>query len=145
DLPADPVKRMQARQRVLKDHCDATPAKCAQLGFGHAQKITTIEECPPRHTRTTSQPCDRLRCDALSGSGFSHNAKRLSAVYGERHVPSRLHDAVRSAKGNGQIPDIEQRACHGLSSAANSSLSHTPVMSQFKLHMLSKQFRTRPE
>ena len=58
DLPADPVVRMQARERILEDHRDPGAAHRAQLLGGHGEQVAPLEQ---RAARDASRPASARR------------------------------------------------------------------------------------
>ena len=116
DLPADPVERMQARERILEDHRDPRAAhRRAAPRAGHGEQVTPLEQRAARDRRAVSQADDRLGRDALARSGLADDAERPAALDGERDAPHRLDDSVAGVgtrpRGRGPRAAAPSPAC----------------------------------
>ncbi len=83
DLPPDPVQRVQAGQRVLKDHRDLGPADPAQGRGLQGQQIRPVEHGTPGDLAARSQPEQRLGQDGLTAAGLADDADRLPGIDAE--------------------------------------------------------------
>jgi len=110
DLPADPVVRVQAGQRVLEDHPDLRPAQPAQGRLVRADEIRPVEERRTGHLGAAGQTGDGLGGDALARPGLADHCQRLSGLDVERQAPDGADGAVRGVEGDPKIPYFKQ--CH---------------------------------
>jgi hypothetical protein len=153
DLPADPVERMEARQRILEDQGDLRSANEAKLLGRHAEQVLSVEVRAARYLRALGQAHDRLGRDALSRARLADDRERLSVLDAEREVVNGLDDAVGGVEGDRQLLDVEQRhdvtllaaIDGGCARPADYPFSQTWVTSQFRDMKWKMQFWTFEE
>ena len=123
-LVADGAKRVQACQRVLKDHADlATPHRCRIiLDPAALQRDGTGGNA----ARRLQQPHDRGPGQRLASPAFTDEAKHLSGLEGKGYPVERLQPLAAERKFHAEIANIEKRRRHfnlGFSVSFNQSPS----------------------
>jgi hypothetical protein len=109
ELPAEPVERMQAGERVLEHHADALAADLAELRAAHGQQVAPLEPGPAGDVRAGDQAEQRLGGHALARARLADDAEGLALADGERRAPDGVQRAVRGVEPDVQILDVEQR------------------------------------
>ena len=115
DLPADPIARVQAGQRILEDQADPGAADGPHLRGTGGQHVPALEQCPAADPRTLGQPHDGLGRDALAGARLTDDAEGLPGIDAIGDSPHGLHDAVRRTERHVQVIDLKQSHAASLS------------------------------
>ena len=93
DLLSDLDDRIEAGERVLKDHGDFIAADLMHILLGHLEEIfAVVEDLAALHDRVSRKDSqNRLGRDGLSRTRFAHDCKRFSALKVEGDLADRLH------------------------------------------------------
>src|SRR6185295_1135235 len=109
-LVADPVERVQRRQRVLEDHRDVVAAQRAHLGLGRRQEVLAVEQDLARDPRVlrARQPHHGERRDRLARARLAHDAEHLAGLDRVGDAVQRLDDTVLGLEVDAEVLDLEQ-------------------------------------
>jgi hypothetical protein len=107
DLAADGEHGVQARHRVLKDHCDLPAAHLAELVVAQLQQIAAAEHdrASGHAPRPREDPHERERGDALAAPGLAHDAERLTWRDVEGDAVDRVHGPPPSPELDSEVFD----------------------------------------
>ena len=109
-LVADGAKRVQARQRVLKDHAD--------LAAAHRRRVILDPAALQRDgaggdaARRLKQPHDGGPGQRLAGAAFTNKAQHLSGLEAKGNSVERLQPLTAERKFHAEITNIEKRRGH---------------------------------
>src|SRR6478609_7877476 len=110
ELLLHPQVRIQAGQRILKNHADLIPSHITQSGGGRAHELTVAQANTTRHAPSglLVQAEDRETGDALAAAGFTDQADHFTGANVEAHVIDGAHRAFARHEGDGQIANAQE-------------------------------------
>jgi hypothetical protein len=111
DLEADPVGRVQRRDRLLEDHADAVAAHVAHLGLRLGQQLLAGEAHRAAHDAPglVDEPQHRERGHALARARLADEAEDLARQHVEVDPVDGLHDAVPGEEPGTQVAHRQER------------------------------------
>src|SRR5262249_55665097 len=125
-LIADPIERIEARERILKHHADAASAHMA-----YALRRQIVDALAFEQDLAGADPAGRLEqtddCgsgERFAGAGFPDNPEHLAGHDVEGNIVDRDQRAASGGKLDPQIADAEERFRHrsfGLSASRSQS------------------------
>jgi hypothetical protein len=115
ELLADPVQRVEARERVLEDHADALAAHPSHLV---RRQIVDAGSRQPDFAardpaRRIDQPDHGGAGHRLAGARLANNAKHLALGDVERDAVDRFQDRTARDELDAQVTDGEYGFSHG--------------------------------
>ena len=117
DLIADGEHRVQARHRILKDHCDVAAAELGHAILGQVQEVDDLAVASAEADRTAFNPARRAGEKAHDGKaghglprpGLADDREGLALGDAERHPVDGAHDASIGMEVGPEVLDAEHR------------------------------------
>ena len=110
DLVADPIERVQARHRILEDHCHLVAAKRLDVVVRHGNQLLPIEPdlAGDLGGLAVDEPHDGLRGDALARSGLTDDRQGLALLQREGDAINGADEAVLGGERHSEIVDGQE-------------------------------------
>ena len=113
DLPANALRRVETRHRLLKHHADAVTADFSHAALRHFRQIVAVEQYPARLDAgrwRSQQPHDGLCRHTLAAAGFAHQPQCLALRDIETHVLNHPDKTLLGVEPDCQPIKAEQHA-----------------------------------
>src|SRR5436190_22432128 len=111
DLKADTEDRIEARDRVLQDDCDAGAADPPHLALGLREQILAIETdraADDLGVGLRHQPQDRQRSHRFAAARLADNAETLAGIELEADAVDGPVDATATCQMSPEVGDVQQ-------------------------------------
>ncbi len=126
-LLADGEHGIEARHRLLKDHCDASAAQLAQSGSARREDVLAIEHRRAADHRPGRRELQqRQRSHALATAALADDPEDRVSRDDERDVADRAQERTRARQVHAEIGDLQQVRCHSRPRIRGSRTSRRP-------------------
>jgi hypothetical protein len=109
DLPADPQRRVEGRERILKDSADPTPKDVSPLHRRELSEVLAIEQDSAGDLRGWAEKVqDCTGHTGLAGSGFTDDGERTARLEREADIAHSSDLPLALAITDREIADLKQ-------------------------------------
>src|SRR6516164_2139501 len=109
DLPADPQRRVEGRERILKDSTDPPPKDVSPLHWRELSEVLALEQDGAGDLRRWAEKIQNCTGDtALARPGFTDNGERTVRLEREADIAHGGDVPVALAIADREIADLEQ-------------------------------------
>src|ERR1700730_6807028 len=127
DLPADPQRRVERRERILEDGPDPPPKDTSPLRRHELGEVAALEQDGASNFRRWSEKVqDCTSYTALAGPGFTDDGQRTSGLEREANIARGSDLPFTRGVADREITDLEQWRVHRRLPSFGLSISRNP-------------------